>query len=128
MSGIKGRDTRPELIVRRYLHAARLRFRLHDTSLPGKPDIVFPSYRTVVFVHGCFWHSHPNCKFSRLPASRFEFWNAKLAANVQRDSRNEKLLSAQGWTVLIIWECETRNPVFLDQLFWSIVAQAKPSN
>lgn len=106
MSGIKGKNTNPEMRVRRFLHRLGLRFRLHDPSLPGKPDLVFPKYRTVVEVHGCFWHQHPGCRYAYTPASNREFWSRKLASNVKRDSRNKRALKAAGWRVIILWECE----------------------
>lgn len=106
MSGIRGRDTKPELIVRKYLHAAGLRFRLAPKNLPGKPDIVLPKYRTVAFVHGCFWHRHESCKFATVPATRPKFWLKKFADNVARDERVAKALEQTGWRVFVIWECE----------------------
>jgi DNA mismatch endonuclease (patch repair protein) len=124
MAGIKGMNTAPERLVRRYLHAAGLRFRLHDNRLPGRPDIVLARYRTVVLVHGCFWHMHPGCRYARMPASRTGFWQSKLEANVQRDRRDVAALSVLGWKVLIIWECEAKEPSCLDHLFWSIVAES----
>lgn len=123
MAGIKGRDTQPEMRVRRYLHAAGLRFVLHRKDLPGRPDIVLPRFGTVVFVHGCFWHRHPGCRFATTPRTRPEFWQAKFAGNVARDARNEELLAAAGWRVLTIWECQT-DEEHLDLLFWQIVAMA----
>ena len=108
MSRIKGRDTAPELAVRKTLHAAGYRFRLHRKDLPGKPDIVLPKYKTVIFVHGCFWHSH-GCKDSGTPKTNTSFWAAKLADNVRRDIKNQALLTQQGWNVQVIWECEIRN-------------------
>lgn len=122
MSNIKGRDTTPERVVRRYLHASGLRFRLHDKALPGRPDIVLPRYCSVVLVHGCFWHRHPGCRFTTTPTTRSEVWFAKFVANVNRDRRDESSLAALGWRVFTIWECETRNIDSLDRLFWSIVA------
>jgi len=110
MSGIRGKDTKPEVIVRRFLHRLGFRFRLHDRRLPGRPDIVLPRYRTVVNVHGCFWHQHPGCRFAYMPASNQPFWRAKLAGNVERDARNDEKLRAQGWNVITVWECETNNP------------------
>lgn len=104
MAGIRGKDTRPEMILRRGLHARGLRYRLHETRLPGSPDLVFPRRRAVVFVHGCFWHRH-NCGLFRLPATRTEFWRAKIEANASRDARAEQALLADGWRVLTIWEC-----------------------
>lgn len=104
MSRIRGIDTRPELMVRRYLHARGFRFRLHGRGLPGKPDIILPKYRTVIFVHGCFWHSH-HCQQGRIPGTRSEFWQAKFEANRRRDVRNSRSLRSLGWRVLIVWEC-----------------------
>lgn len=121
MAGIRGRDTKPEMVVRSYLHAAGLRFRLHDRRLPGRPDIVLPRYRAVVLVHGCFWHRHPGCRYATNPSSRSDFWITKFAANVDRDRRDAASLSALGWTVITIWECETRDAERLDQLFWRVV-------
>lgn len=121
MAGIRGRDTKPEMVVRSYLHAAGLRFRLHDRRLPGRPDIVLSRYRTVVLVHGCFWHRHPGCRYATTPSSRSEFWTTKFAANVDRDRRDVGELLALGWNLITIWECETRDAERLDQLFWKIV-------
>lgn len=104
MSRIRGRDTRPELVVRRYLHTAGFRYRLHRRDLPGKPDIVLPKYRTVVFVNGCFWHSHA-CQKGRIPSTRSEFWAAKFESNRRRDRKNRRLLRKAGWRVYTIWEC-----------------------
>jgi DNA mismatch endonuclease (patch repair protein) len=108
MARIKARDTKPEMIVRRALHAGGLRFRLHYRYLPGKPDIVLPSRRIAIFVHGCFWHRHPqpDCKLARLPKSRLDFWLPKLEGNRERDARNEIALREAGWDVRVIWECE----------------------
>ncbi|MHB1077038.1 very short patch repair endonuclease [Thiobacillus sp.] len=108
MSGIQGKNTKPELLVRRYLHSRGLRYRLHVKTLPGKPDIVLPKYRTVVFVHGCFWHQHSNCKFATTPSSQPDFWANKLAQNVMRDQYQTNALRESGWRTLIIWECELR--------------------
>ena len=106
MSRVKGKDTRPELRLRRLLHAQGYRFRLHRRDLPGSPDLVFPSRRCVVFVHGCFWHRHPGCKLTRTPKSNTEFWKSKFQENVRRDRRNRRKLESMGWHVLIVWECE----------------------
>lgn len=105
MSGIRGRDTKPEIIVRKYLHAAGLRFRLAPKNLPGKPDIVLSKYRTVVFVHGCFWHRHDGCKYAAVPATNPAFWRKKFEDNVARDLRVRTLLEALGWRVIVVWEC-----------------------
>jgi DNA mismatch endonuclease (patch repair protein) len=107
MSGIRGRDTKPELEVRRYLHALGLRYRLHVADLPGRPDIVFPRHGAVVFVHGCFWHRHPGCRFAYQPKSNEEFWTSKFAKNIERDKRDALALTAMGWRVFVAWECET---------------------
>lgn len=115
MSRIRGKDTKPEMIVRRACHALGLRFRLHRKDLPGKPDLVFPKHKTVVFIHGCFWHSH-DCRYGRVvPATNTEFWQAKRAATVERDRRKAKELRALGWRVLEYWECQTR-PKAVDDL------------
>ncbi len=104
MAGIRGKDTRPEMILRRGLHVRGLRFRLHVRRLPGSPDLVFPGRRAVIFVHGCFWHGH-DCHLFRLPATRQEFWRAKIEGNTARDAVAEGALAADGWRVLTIWEC-----------------------
>lgn len=107
MSRIGGKDTSPELKVRSLLHRLGFRFRLHRKDLPGTPDIVIPKHHTVVFVHGCFWHRHPNCKFAYTPKTNVQFWEKKFSANVARDTRNEQALKAGGWNVVYVWECET---------------------
>lgn len=105
MAAIKGRNTKPELLIRSLLHKNGFRFRLHVKDLPGKPDIVLPRYRSVIFVHGCFWHGHQNCQFFRLPATHTEFWQAKILRNQSNDSKVVKLLLASNWRVCIVWEC-----------------------
>lgn len=107
MSGIRGKDTKPELMVRSFLHRAGLRFRLHG-KLPGKPDLVFPKYRTVVFVHGCFWHRHEGCRYATTPTSNAAFWQDKFEANVRRDAQAKKALRKLGWQVRVIWACQIR--------------------
>ncbi len=106
MSQIRGRDTTPERMVRSLLHRMGYRFRLHRKDLPGSPDIVLPKYRTVIFVHGCFWHRHGRCKFAYTPKSRLEFWQKKFDANVERDRRVQRELKKLGWQVVVVWECE----------------------
>jgi DNA mismatch endonuclease, patch repair protein len=106
MSGIRGRDTKPEMIVRRHLHAAGLRFRLHDRRLPGRPDLVFPRHRAVVFVHGCFWHQHPGCPLAVVPKQNRGFWHEKLMSNRRRDIARVAELESLGWRAIVIWECE----------------------
>lgn len=118
MSGIRGKDTRPEMAVRRFLHQAGLRFRLHDKSLPGAPDLVFPRHGAVVFVHGCYWHRHEGCKYASTPASNVEFWKRKFAGNVSRDRDAVGKLIALGWRVFILWECGLRHPDAAEKLNW----------
>ena len=108
MSRVKGKDTSPELRVRKAAHSLGLRFRLHRKDLPGKPDLVFPRYKTAVFVHGCFWHRHENCPKASTPKSRRDFWQDKFAANISRDERVSRELRDRGWVVETIWECETK--------------------
>lgn len=109
MSRVKGRDTTPEIVVRRLVHGLGYRYRLHARELPGKPDIVLRPRRKAIFVHGCFWHRHANCPLARLPKSRHDFWIPKLEGNRERDARNMKALRAAGWTCTTIWECELRD-------------------
>jgi DNA mismatch endonuclease (patch repair protein) len=122
MSNIRGRDTQPELRVRRILHAAGLRYRLHGKQLPGKPDLVFARAQAVLFVHGCFWHMH-RCKYGKpVPATNRDFWALKRRSNVDRDKRNRKLLRAAGWRVFEIWECQTRDEEALRARLEPIIA------
>lgn len=116
MSGILGKNTKPELLVRKALFAAGFRYRLHRRRLPGSPDIVMAGRRVAIFVHGCFWHQHEHCRFAKLPATRTDFWKRKLTANVVRDRNAVKALSADGWRVLIVWECATRDPLIVNSL------------
>jgi DNA mismatch endonuclease, patch repair protein len=109
MSRVKGRDTKPEKLVRRLLHAMGYRFRLHRKDLPGKPDIVLPRHKKIVFVHGCFWHGHPSCRRAARPTSNVAFWNTKIDANIERDAVAQRALAMLGWRYLIVWQCETRN-------------------
>ncbi|MCW8207916.1 DNA mismatch endonuclease Vsr [Verminephrobacter aporrectodeae subsp. tuberculatae] len=108
MSGIRSRNSLPEMWVRRLLHASGYRFRLHRRDLPGTPDIVMPGRKIAIFVHGCFWHSHHGCRFVKMPATRTDFWKTKLAANVERDRRSMEELRELGWRVLCVWECTLR--------------------
>ena len=109
MSRIKGKNTRPERIVRSMIHEMGFRFRLHSKELPGKPDIVLKKHKTVIFVHGCFWHRHRNCRKSTVPKTNTETWIAKFRENQKRDALNEKKISELGWRLIKIWECETEN-------------------
>lgn len=108
MSQIRNKDTKPEELVRKYLFSQGLRYRKNDARLPGKPDIVLPKYKTVIFVNGCFWHKHEGCKYFVWPKNNAEFWKDKIQRNVERDKRNQDDLSQMGWRVLIIWECELK--------------------
>ena len=113
MSRIKNRNTRPEMTVRSMLHRMGYRFRLHRADLPGKPDIVLPRYKTVIFVHGCFWHRHKDCRFAYTPKSRTDFWLKKLESNAIRDQQVKTDLERLGWRVITVWECELREPIQL---------------
>lgn len=110
MGNIRGKDTKPEVTVRKFLHAHGYRFRLHRADLPGKPDIVLAGLKTCIFVHGCFWHRHPGCRYATTPKTREAFWQEKFRGNAERDRRACQTLDGLGWTVLTIWECELRNP------------------
>lgn len=116
MSRIRSRDTAPELAVRKVLYRMGYRYRLHSTAVPGKPDIVLKKFKSVIFVHGCFWHRHPGCKFAYTPKSREEFWTKKFELNVRRDEVVKKQLSELGWRNLIIWECETKSRDIIENL------------
>ncbi len=109
MSLIRGKDSSPELELRRLVHGMGFRYRLHVTDLPGKPDLVFPSRHAVIFMHGCFWHRHPGCKLARMPKSKLDFWRPKLEGNRERDLRNQEILKKLGWHGLVVWECEMEN-------------------
>ena len=108
MSRVRGSNTKPEIIVRSLLHRLGYRFRVNRRDLPGKPDIVLAKYQTVAFVHGCFWHRHPGCKRASMPATRRDFWIAKLQKNVERDKRDRRELRRAGWQVIVLWECDIR--------------------
>ena len=108
MSRIKGKDTKPEKVVRKFLHAKGFRFRLHDKKLPGKPDIVLRKYKTVIFVHGCFWHGHEGCKYYVVPKTRTDWWLNKINGNKVNDSKAFKALQALGWRVIEVWECKLK--------------------
>lgn len=108
MSRIRGKDTKPELVVRSYLHKQGFRFRLHVKELPGKPDLVFPKFQTVLFIHGCFWHGHKNCRYFKMPKTRTDWWRSKIAKNQTNDIIHSLELKAAGWNVLEIWECQLK--------------------
>lgn len=110
MAAIKGRNTKPEMLVRRFLHANGFRYKLHDKSLPGKPDIVLPKYKTVIFVHGCFWHGHKGCKYFVVPKTRTEWWLNKINGNIANDKKAIKALKKEGWKIINLWECDHLKP------------------
>lgn len=109
MSRIKNKNTKPEILVRKFLFANGFRFRINDKKLPGKPDIVLPKYKTVIFVNGCFWHGHESCKYFKLPATRTEWWKEKIEGNIKNDLKKHILLTEAGYRVIVIWECEIKN-------------------
>jgi DNA mismatch endonuclease (patch repair protein) len=126
MSRIKGKNTKPEIRVRKFLHANGFRYRLHAKELPGKPDIVLPKYRTVIFVHGCFWHGHAHCRYFVIPKTRTEWWLEKISKNIANDKKAEEALKYLGWNVITIWECQLKKQpeeVTLNQLLHQIRPQ-----
>ena len=124
MSRIRNQDTSPEIAVRSMLHRLGFRFRLYRRDLPGTPDIVLPRFRSVVFVHGCFWHRHEGCRFAYKPKSRKTFWRKKFSANIRRDKRVSRELELLGWNVLVVWECETKDPKTLSSRLMSAITGA----
>jgi DNA mismatch endonuclease (patch repair protein) len=110
MSRVRGRDTKPEILVRSFVHRMGFRFRIHRRDLPGNPDIVLPRHGKVIFVHGCFWHGHKRCQRSKRPTTNKGFWNKKLDENIERDKRFQRKLRLMGWKVLVLWQCEGRKP------------------
>lgn len=131
MSGIRGKNTKPELLVRKALHERGFRYRLHATDLAGKPDLVFPKYRAVIFVHGCYWHGH-NCHLFKLPSTNVEFWTDKIENNKLRDAKNINTLVSAGWRVLVLWECALRGkmqtgifPIVIDDICrWLLASES----
>ncbi|MDP2983998.1 MAG: DNA mismatch endonuclease Vsr [Candidatus Latescibacter sp.] len=115
MSRVPSKDTTPEFIVRRLVHAMGYRYRLHRSDLPGKPDIVLPRHKKIIFVHGCFWHRHKACRKASVPKSRTAFWLDKFEKNVKRDTRNIGILKKQGWKILVVWQCQTTDRDKLEQ-------------
>lgn len=116
MSRIKNKNTKPEILVRKFLFANGFRYRINDKKLPGKPDIVLPKYKTVIFVNGCFWHGHENCKYFKLPATRTEWWKEKIEGNIKNDTIKHSLLREAGYKVMVIWECEIKNKSIFDTI------------
>ncbi|HKP97579.1 MAG TPA: very short patch repair endonuclease [Fibrobacteria bacterium] len=115
MARVTGKNTKPEILVRKMVHAMGYRFRIHRKDLPGRPDVVIPRLRKVILVHGCFWHGHKGCHRASRPTTNVDFWNRKIDANIQRDRRDKRRLGREGWKALIIWECQTRYPVPLEK-------------
>lgn len=130
MSGIRGSNTKPEMIVRKSLFAAGYRYRLHRKDLPGRPDVVMPGRKIAVFVHGCFWHNHEDCRFAKMPTTRPEFWQGKLTSNVARDAKAVAELLALGWRVLVVWECflrTTKLPSDVQSVLTGWIESGKPT-
>ena len=120
MSRIKGKNTKPEMLVRKFLHANGYRYKLHDKKLPGKPDIVLPKYHTVIFVHGCFWHGHANCKYFVVPKTRTQWWTDKINGNKANDEKAMRALKKDGWKVITVWECDLK-PVKVEKMVASLL-------
>lgn len=126
MSRVRGKGTKPEMIVRRLVHGLGYRYRLHRRNLPGTPDLVFAGRKKVIFVHGCFWHRHENCKLARLPKSRHDFWIPKLEGNRRRDVENQARLREMGWDILIVWECQLGDRDRLSARITEFLEEGKP--
>lgn len=122
MSRIRSANTRPELLVRKFLHAHGYRYKLHDKGLPGKPDIVLPKYRTVIFIHGCFWHGHANCKYYKVPQTRTQWWLNKIYTNKANDAKAVKALKKEGWHIITIWECRLK-PAKADKTLTTLITK-----
>lgn len=124
MSRIRSKNTKPEELVRKYLFSQGFRYRKNDARLPGKPDIVLPKYKIVIFVNGCFWHAHESCKYFVWPKNNADFWKKKIEGNIQRDSCNYRLLAQQGWKIIVVWECELKKKV-VEQTLEKLVKEIK---
>lgn len=116
MQQIKGKNTKPELLVRKYLHAQGFRYKLHDKKLPGKPDLVLPKYKTIIFIHGCFWHGHTNCKYFTIPKTRTQWWTEKIEKNIANDVKATKALKKGGWKIITVWECKLKSANYNETL------------
>ncbi len=125
MSKIRSNNTKPEILLRKALFANGLRYKINDKKLQGKPDIVLPKYKTVIFVHGCFWHNHKGCKRAHLPKSNVEYWGNKIRTNEERDLKNREILEKLGWNVLVIWECEINTKEKTEQVAIKIIQNFK---
>ena len=124
MSHVKGKDTKPEVMVRQFLFAQGFRYRLYRKDLPGKPDIVLPKYKTVIFINGCFWHGHSGCKYATIPEANHDFWLAKISGNIERDKTNYAKLYELGWKVVEIWQCELK-PKFREQTLNNLLTELR---
>ena len=124
MSHVRGKDTKPEVMVRQFLFAQGFRYRLYRKDLPGKPDIVLPKYRTVIFINGCFWHGHSGCKYATIPKANHDFWLAKISGNIERDKTNYAKLFELGWKVVEIWQCELK-PKFREQTLNNLLTELR---
>ena len=124
MSHVRGKDTKPEVMVRQFLFAQGFRYRLYRKDLPGKPDIVLPKYRTVIFINGCFWHGHSGCKYATIPEANHDFWLAKISGNIERDKTNYAKLYELGWKVVEIWQCELK-PKFREQTLNNLLTELR---
>lgn len=124
MSKIRGKDTKPEMVVRRFLHSHGFRYRVHDKSLPGKPDIKLTKYNAIIFIHGCFWHGHTGCHIYQMPKSRVDFWKNKISYNAMKDKTNISTLKAMGWRVYVLWECDLK-PLKRQPVLESLIREIK---
>ena len=122
MSHVRGKDTKPEVMVRQFLFAQGFRYRLYRKDLPGKPDIVLPKYKTVIFINGCFWHGHSDCKYATIPEANHDFWIAKISGNIERDKSNHAKLYELGWKVIEIWQCKLK-PKFREQTLNNLITE-----
>jgi DNA mismatch endonuclease, patch repair protein len=127
MSRVKGRDTKPELLVRSVVHSLGYRFRLHGKELPGRPDLVLPRHRKVIFVHGCFWHGHAGCRRAARPSTNREFWDRKIEGNVARDAANVRALRRAGWKVLVVWQCALKDRARLEKRLRGFLSEPSPA-
>lgn len=124
MSKISGKETKPEILVRKFLFANGFRYRKNDKRYPGKPDIVLPKYKTLIFIHGCFWHGH-DCKRGKLPDTKTDFWRKKIEGNIERDKKNKEKLENSGWNVITIWQCKLSNSKLIDKTLNSVIKEVK---
>jgi len=125
MSKIRGKETKPEIHVRKFLFSEGFRYRINDKRYPGKPDLVLPKYKTVIFIHGCFWHHHEDCKASKLPETNADFWEKKILDNVARDRKNIEKLKSEGWNVIVIWQCEIKSKAKREERLKRLTEQIK---